>query len=103
MSQPAAAIEPAPAGPETPEPGERVYFPELDGMRFIAFLLVYLFHQGVPWALLTKSFQSLADTVNLCLGGAHIPSRFFSRTGLDIPSPGGCRRTADTESSSFLF
>jgi peptidoglycan/LPS O-acetylase OafA/YrhL len=77
MSQPAAAIEPAPPGMETPEPGERVYFPELDGMRFIAFLLVYLFHQGVPWPLLTKSFQALADAVNLCLGGALVPSRYF--------------------------
>ena len=28
--------------------GDRVYFPELDGMRFIAFLLVYCFHGGVP-------------------------------------------------------
>lgn len=29
-------------------PTDRVYFPELDGLRFIAFFLVYLFHQGVP-------------------------------------------------------
>ncbi|MBX6314317.1 MAG: acyltransferase [Isosphaeraceae bacterium] len=28
--------------------GERVYFPQLDGLRLIAFVLVYLFHQGVP-------------------------------------------------------
>jgi peptidoglycan/LPS O-acetylase OafA/YrhL len=29
----------------------RVYFPELDGLRFIAFILVYLYHGGIPWAL----------------------------------------------------
>src|SRR5689334_23118723 len=28
--------------------GERVYFPELDGLRFIAFLMVFLFHGGLP-------------------------------------------------------
>ncbi len=67
MSQPAAALERAVVGSETPEPGERVYFPELDGMRFIAFLLVFLFHRGVPWALLTRSFQTVADAVNYCL------------------------------------
>ena len=78
MSQPAAAIEPAVMGPENPEPGERVYFPELDGMRFIAFLLVYLFHRGVPWALLTRSFQSLADAVNYCLSSTGVSWRRLS-------------------------
>ena len=33
--------------PESPGP-ERVYFPELDGLRFVAFAMVYLFHRGVP-------------------------------------------------------
>ncbi len=28
--------------------GDRMYWPELDGLRFVAFLLVYLFHGGVP-------------------------------------------------------
>jgi peptidoglycan/LPS O-acetylase OafA/YrhL len=27
---------------------ERIYYPQLDGMRFFAFALVYLFHNGVP-------------------------------------------------------
>jgi peptidoglycan/LPS O-acetylase OafA/YrhL len=27
----------------------RVYFPELDGLRFLAFLLVFGFHGGFPW------------------------------------------------------
>ena len=28
---------------------DRVYYPELDGLRFIAFLLVFGFHGGFPW------------------------------------------------------
>ncbi len=31
-----------------PESAERIYFPELDGLRFVAFMMVYLFHGGVP-------------------------------------------------------
>ena len=38
--------------PEVSEPAERVYFPELDGLRFVAFLMVFLFHGGVPWGVL---------------------------------------------------
>ncbi len=33
---------------EVPTP-DRVYFPELDGLRFVAFLLVFGFHGGLPW------------------------------------------------------
>ncbi len=33
-------------GPATPD---RVYFPELDGLRLVAFLLVFGFHGGFPW------------------------------------------------------
>ena len=36
-------------GPAGPAPEDRLYFPELDGLRFVAFGLVFLFHQGVPW------------------------------------------------------
>jgi len=32
------------------EPAPRVYYPELDGLRFWAFLSVFLFHQGLPSA-----------------------------------------------------
>jgi peptidoglycan/LPS O-acetylase OafA/YrhL len=32
------------------EPSGRVYFPELDGLRFVAFLLVFGSHGGFPWA-----------------------------------------------------
>ena len=34
--------------PASPAAAERIYFPELDGLRFVAFMMVYLFHGGVP-------------------------------------------------------
>ncbi len=34
--------------------GERVYFPALDGLRFIAFLMVYLFHDGISQAVVGR-------------------------------------------------
>jgi peptidoglycan/LPS O-acetylase OafA/YrhL len=34
----------------------RVYFPELDGLRSIAFLSVFLFHHGVSWGVLAHTF-----------------------------------------------
>ncbi len=27
---------------------ERFYYPQLDGLRFVAFLMVYIFHEGIP-------------------------------------------------------
>ncbi len=33
---------------ETTPSGERLYFPELDGLRFVAFLMVFFFHGGWP-------------------------------------------------------
>jgi peptidoglycan/LPS O-acetylase OafA/YrhL len=47
-------IRPETAKLEISDKSERIYFPELDGMRFIAFLLVYLFHGGVPPLLLAR-------------------------------------------------
>ena len=38
-----------------PNPAERIYFPELDGLRFIAFMMVYLFHGGVPQGMLRQA------------------------------------------------
>jgi len=35
------------------QPLERLYLPQLDGLRFFAFTLVYLFHNGVEVALLS--------------------------------------------------
>jgi peptidoglycan/LPS O-acetylase OafA/YrhL len=46
--------------PQTPEPTQRVYFPELDGLRFIAFMMVYLFHGGVPAGIVSALVGSLA-------------------------------------------
>jgi peptidoglycan/LPS O-acetylase OafA/YrhL len=34
--------------------GDRLYLPELDGLRFIAFLMVFLFHQGVPSSIVAS-------------------------------------------------
>jgi peptidoglycan/LPS O-acetylase OafA/YrhL len=45
---PAESATPGAHPPGTAPAGERVYYPELDGLRFVAFLLVYLFHNGVP-------------------------------------------------------
>ena len=48
------------APPATPGPRpeladrERIYFPELDGLRFIAFLMVFLFHGGLPESMVWR-------------------------------------------------
>jgi peptidoglycan/LPS O-acetylase OafA/YrhL len=80
MSDAAAKIEPIPSSPEVPEPGERVYFPELDGMRFIAFLLVYLFHGGVPWLLLSR-LVGITVTRRLQENGGYGVQLFFILSG----------------------
>ena len=38
-----------------PEAGERIYFPELDGLRFVAFLMVFLFHGGLPESMVRQA------------------------------------------------
>jgi peptidoglycan/LPS O-acetylase OafA/YrhL len=43
-----------------PEAGERVYFPELDGLRFIAFLMVFLFHGGLPERMVAQAIGRTA-------------------------------------------
>jgi len=63
------APAPSPPGPREvtipAEPGERDYFPELDGLRFVAFALVYLFHQGVPqWNSWVRSALGLVWTAD---------------------------------------
>ena len=77
MSQTAAVALEAKTQPDSHDLGERVYFPELDGMRFVAFLFVYLFHHGVPWPLLRRL------------------------VGLRWPS--ACKKTADTGCSFSSF
>jgi peptidoglycan/LPS O-acetylase OafA/YrhL len=53
--------ETAPTAPSaTAEPAERIYFPELDGLRFIAFMMVYIFHGGIPQGILSRLIGSRA-------------------------------------------
>ena len=55
MESAEAAPSTGPADTPAPgEPGERVYFPELDGLRFIAFVMVFLFHGGLPEAFVRQ-------------------------------------------------
>ena len=58
MNEPAEAEPCPPASP--PETAERIYFPELDGLRFIAFMMVYLFHGGVPQGIMARLIGSRA-------------------------------------------
>ncbi|MFO0910611.1 MAG: acyltransferase [Isosphaeraceae bacterium] len=46
-------LAPPAVGSELPG---RLYFPELDGLRFVAFALVFLFHQGVPSVVIARYF-----------------------------------------------
>jgi peptidoglycan/LPS O-acetylase OafA/YrhL len=57
LTQPCPDL-PTPAAP--PEAGERIYFPELDGLRFIAFMMVYLFHGGIPQGIFARLIGSRA-------------------------------------------
>jgi peptidoglycan/LPS O-acetylase OafA/YrhL len=57
-ADPRGAVEPSnPAPLALP----RLYLPELDGLRFIAFAMVFLFHQGVPWPQLSQLIGSEAS------------------------------------------
>jgi peptidoglycan/LPS O-acetylase OafA/YrhL len=56
MSEPDQAPPGLPSS--APEAIERVYFPELDGLRFIAFMMVYLFHGGVPQGIMARLIGS---------------------------------------------
>ena len=52
MSYSAVAIQAEPALPERRP--DRLYFPALDGLRFVAFGLVYVFHRGIPQGTLSS-------------------------------------------------
>jgi peptidoglycan/LPS O-acetylase OafA/YrhL len=54
MSEPATALVEPDSPPAAPEPAQRIYFPELDGLRFIAFLMVFFFHGGAPPGVLAR-------------------------------------------------
>ncbi len=80
MSELAGLTEPGLEKPEKSQPDERVYFPELDGMRFFAFLFVYLFHGGVPWLLLS-SLVGITVTRRLQENGGYGVQLFFILSG----------------------
>ncbi len=85
MNDPATAVA-LPSPPPAPsETGERVYFPELDGLRFIAFMMVYLFHGGVPPGLLARLVGSRVAAVFRDNGGYGV-QLFFILSGYLITS-----------------
>ena len=62
MSEP-VDTPPAPETPPStapPEAAQRIYFPELDGLRFIAFMMVYLFHGGISQGIVARLVGSRA-------------------------------------------
>jgi peptidoglycan/LPS O-acetylase OafA/YrhL len=66
--------------PEAPGAAERVYFPELDGLRFVAFVMVYLFHGGVPTHLLARLIGKTASRAFMYNGGYGV-QLFFILSG----------------------
>jgi peptidoglycan/LPS O-acetylase OafA/YrhL len=72
MSELDTAIAPPVAGPVESQTGERFYFPELDGMRFIAFMMVYLFHGGVSEGIVAR------------LVGSHVAKAFVFNGGYGV-------------------
>jgi peptidoglycan/LPS O-acetylase OafA/YrhL len=62
---------------------ERVYYPALDGLRFVAFALVYLFHGGVPLPLLSPVIGRTAARA-LCRNGWVGVPLFFLLSGFLI-------------------
>lgn len=59
---------------------ERVYFPQLDGLRFIAFMMVYLFHGGVPQGVASQ-FIGRAAAAALRENGGYGVQLFFILSG----------------------
>jgi len=80
MTEPASLPAQSPENPVTPEPAERIYFPELDGLRFIAFMMVYLFHQGIPRPLLKRLIGTTASHAFTQNGGYGV-QLFFILSG----------------------
>jgi peptidoglycan/LPS O-acetylase OafA/YrhL len=66
---------PAPAPEPAPAPAERLYYPALDGLRFVAFALVYLFHNGIPpW---NRWVRSVVEVVPLPIAARPGPNLGF--------------------------
>lgn len=80
MNEPATAVAEPASTPMPSETGERFYFPELDGLRFIAFMMVYLFHAGVPPGLLARLVGSKVAAVFRDNGGYGV-QLFFILSG----------------------
>ncbi len=70
----------APSPSSSPETSERIYFPELDGLRFIAFMMVYLFHGGVPQGIVARLIGSAAPPA-LRENGGYGVQLFFILSG----------------------
>jgi peptidoglycan/LPS O-acetylase OafA/YrhL len=80
MTELAAPPAPSPQAPVTSAPADRVYFPELDGLRFVAFMMVYLFHGGVPRLLLVRLIGKTAGRAFTYNGGYGV-QLFFILSG----------------------
>jgi len=80
MTEPATVPAQSQANLVPPETAERVYFPELDGLRFIAFMMVYVFHEGVPRPLLVRLIGTTAGHA-LTQNGGYGVQLFFILSG----------------------
>jgi peptidoglycan/LPS O-acetylase OafA/YrhL len=80
MTEGATSPALAHGGATPPATTERVYFPELDGLRFVAFMMVYLFHQGVPTPLLFRLIGRRVGLAFVYNGGCGV-SLFFILSG----------------------
>jgi peptidoglycan/LPS O-acetylase OafA/YrhL len=85
MNEPAIAEAEATPSPASPETDERIYFPELDGLRFVAFMMVYLFHGGVPPGLFGRLVGSRVAMAFRSNGGYGV-QLFFILSGYLITS-----------------
>jgi peptidoglycan/LPS O-acetylase OafA/YrhL len=83
-ARPTAIAEPVPAAKPI-EADDRFYFPELDGLRFVAFMMVFLFHRGIPESLLIRLVGRQAGWAFLFNGGYGV-QLFFILSGYLITS-----------------
>jgi peptidoglycan/LPS O-acetylase OafA/YrhL len=79
-----ATADTLPDAPPSEAP-DRFYFPELDGLRFVAFMMVYLFHLGLPEPLLVRVVGRTAAWAFVFNGGYGV-QLFFILSGYLITS-----------------